>query len=648
MLIRILLSLLFFLPAHAEIRILGSEQTIDPIITGDQRAQGSRLHFYLKNTGVDPIEVRDVSWLGRNLQEHSAAPDYQLIWWRGSPEVIPAGGEGVVTLVLRRALDENCEFTIQMSDDREVKFQLRLEQPGFRFGGIVFSEDLRSAVCYVEQMGNTDRPPREIWIDGQLLDGLQIRWLSGDYVGGVRPALVTPDEPFQRGQTYVFRLSDGKSVSGSSLRAFHGWTRFGTCGYHEFERFAAAGLNQYFSFAPMSLEQLDQLQELGMGVYANVPAKVELSSDTVGHPALTAWLVADEPDVHDYSADVTRPDSMRIGTLAPQMVEACREVARRDPLTPSAFTLNLTYVPANYCIYGMIPDLLMPDSYPITHGQPLTNFRDYAAMARRAAAPKPFTMVYQGCWEEWAKPQDVWQGRNALIEQGWEAFVDTTKMRGFGRAPVPAEITVQILYAVGNGSKGALSYTDATEVGQGWVFHGSLELPEIWEAIGRNSRMLRIVSPVIEMGFPISWAEANIPKLWVATLVSPENGALVVVVNEDYESNEAGFSLRTADEVKFQFADLPWMKARAVFRVGDGVLKQVAVRRLPGRIEWVEEKVNEGVVYLVLPAAELADAILVAFQEKAPMSTEVGRATAPESYLRGRRRTTLEEPGTAH
>jgi len=63
------------------------------------------------------------------------------------------------------------------------------------------------------------------------------------------------------------------------------------------------------------------------------------------------------------------------------------------------------------------------------------------------------------------------------------------------------------------------------------------------------------------------------------------------------------------------------------------------VRRMPGRIEWVEEELAEGCVYLILPEAGLAETLLAAFKAEAPVATEEGKALLPESYLKGRRRT---------
>lgn len=639
MLAAIVLAVAFPHSTPASVEVIGSAWIPDTIITGDGRGAGSRIEFYLRNNGTTPVSVTNASWNKRTLAEHMQGPAYDLIWWRTTPEVIPAGGEAVLTLSLRTALERGTDFQIELSNEQSLRIRLRPETPAFRFAGIVFGEDLRSAVCYLEQLTPGGRPPREIWLNGKLLRGDALRWLGTGYTAGILPVVVTPPDPFQRGTLHVFRAADRNMVSAAALRAFQSWTRFGTCGYHEFDRFASAGLNQYFSFTPLSRGKLDQLAALGMTAAMMVPPELEIPEDVGGHPALHAWVVTDEPDVQDYTADPSRPENLRVGTMAPKMVAECAELAQRDPMTPAVFTLNLNFVPENYCIYGPIPDLLMPDSYPVTHGQPLTNFRDYAAMARRAAAPRPFMMVYQGCWEEWALPQEQWLGRDALLEKGWEPFIDTTRLRGFGRAPEPGEIFTQLLYAIGNGSKGALSYTDATEIGQGWVFHGSVELPEVWQAITSTSRDLRILAPIIEMGHPIHWAESKTAKLWVSTIITTNAGALVVVVNEDHIANENGFQVESAQDVGFTFADLPWMRAGAVFRLGDGALTPVGFQRSPGRIAWSEPAIEAGVVYFVAADDAMADKLLADFNVQPPTATPEGMQPLPETYLQGRRRT---------
>jgi len=202
---------------------------------------------------------------------------------------------------------------------------------------------------------------------------------------------------------------------------------------------------------------------------------------------------------------------------------------------------------------------------------------------------------------------------------------------------------MEMLYAIGCGARGLFSYTDATEAGGDLIFHSSADLPEIWQEIGRTSRALRVVAPLIEIAHPTVWATANKETLWVSTLISGDMGALVAVVNEDCVSDTKGFAQKSARNVSFTFPDLPWLKGQKAMRVEDGRLIELEAQRGDKRLSWSEPGITDAAIYLVLSNPAIARHLKERATTERPVATEAGKQKGPESYLRGRRFTRASE-----
>ncbi|MCC6445773.1 MAG: hypothetical protein IT210_20255 [Armatimonadetes bacterium] len=598
---------------------------------------GGMVYLYIRNDSATAVALEDLSWQGMGVRQHAAAPGYNAIWWRMLPDSLPPGGEGEIALCLRKSLDAPTEFTARFSDGTALRQTVSLDSPPFRIETLAFGEDLRTVYLYIEAASKDSPRPKEVWLDGKPLRR-ETRWLSRGYAGGVRAAVVRLARPLERGRLYTFRVASGKTVVGATMRAFSGLSRFGTYGYGEFERYAASGLNAYNSFSTVSKQGLDEARKQSVKVVMVVGTGAP-PAETAGHPALFAYLAMDEPDVHDYSRDKGRPMNLRPGTLAMEMVNAAESCRKADPLTPTMTTLDLTFVPNNYFIYGPVADIANPDCYPISIGWPIQAIREKARTVKRAAAPRPFMLTYQGCWEEIGIPQDHWVGAPEIRREGWQKFAATSKLRGFGRAPVPPEIRMQMLYAIGCGARGLYSYTDATEAGGSLIFHSSADVPELWQAVGQTSRMLRQVASLIEIGHPVAWATASQPSLWASTLLAGEKAALVAVVNEDNQADRNGFKQNPARDARFAFPDLPWLQIAGVWRVDEGAFVPAPYGKEKGRIVWSEPALTDAALYLVSSDPALARRLSDRAQKEAPVATAKGKEKGPESYLKGRRRT---------
>ncbi|MBN1437455.1 MAG: hypothetical protein JW936_10310 [Sedimentisphaerales bacterium] len=557
---------------------------------------GSMVYFYLANDGAESIELADIRWAGADLQTHTDT--YQAIWHRLMPNPIEAGGEAEVALCLRTALTEATDFVLVFSDGSELNAAVDPTAREFRIQTLRFNSDLDKAYIYVERLQPDAALPGTVYVNGVLMAD-QVNWLNDEYFNDLRVAEVSFSEPFLRGSVLTFRVAsdDGTAVDATTIRALGDRAIFGTYGVDgRLQRFADNGVLGYNSFWESSKEALDEAQQLGMRIL--VMGHGQPTADTIGHEATYAFGMIDEPDVSDYSVE-DRPIQVRIGAHAPEMVAMEAATRDADPITATAMTIDMTFNPYNYFIYGQIADITNPDCYPITIGWSIRETLKYVDTIRMASAPNPFTFTYQGCWEEFAIQQDeMYILGPELYENGFDYYRDPCRVRGLGRQPVPSEVRIPMLYAVGCGATGLWSFTDASCVYGTLLFHGSDVLPGIWEVIGRTSRQLHSVSPLISISHMTEWATSDSDGIWLRTLYAGREWALVIAVNDMYSCTAEGFEQSPANNVLFHFGNLPWLSPQVVYRVDDGNFTPMEATQSDGRTSWTDT-ITDGEIYLI-------------------------------------------------
>jgi len=554
----------------------------------NRRDLGGRLHIGVRNIDGQPRTVQDLRWAGKSLAEHQA--DYGLIWHRLAPAAVPPGGESELSLCLRQRLREKVELTITWDDGSQGTCSIAPEPPSLSFQGIAFARGRKRAWLYVQagagelSLTRNGRPQA-------------VRTLNARPVDGIRVLQAEFEAPVARGSVQAFRL---RSAAGeqcvAAIRAFDQLSIFGSYGGARYERFADNGLSGYASFGKVGKDALDGAA--AMGIRSALTVGKTPPAATIGHPGLYAYILMDEPDCKDYGVK-DRPMNVRLGAHAPQMLDYVAGCRAADPVTPTLLTVDLTFTPGNYFVYGPIADIVNPDCYAITVGWPIRVTRNYTGVLRAACAPRPFTFTYQSSWEEFAKTDKPYVGAAEVRAKGWDVFRDKSRTRGLGRAPSVEEIRLGMLYAIGSGAKGLFGYIDATEICGSLMFHGSEDLPEVWRTVGEMSRRLRAVGSLIEVSHPVAHARTTRGKTWLRTLLVGDSAALVVAVNEDYDSVAKGFAIRPAKGMPFGFADLPWLQAHAVGRVEPDGIKPLASRRQGGGLAWTDD-VHDGAVYVVV------------------------------------------------
>lgn len=555
---------------------------------------GAMLYAYFRNDGDSPVRLDALAWDGTDVADLHAR--HEAVWWRLSPREVAPGGVGEIAFRRRAPLDAPGELSATLSDGRTRTFRIGPEESPFRLQSVGYAPDRSTVYLYIEH-NRPDAPlPEVVWIDGRLPQG-NTRWLSDGYVGRLRVGVIELETPLDEGAWTVWTVSGDGATTGAALRVVSQPARFGSYGGGAVERMASEGLDGYVGFHRLSREWYDAAQAAGVVGTTHISGG-EPPEDVRGHPAVYGYCLIDEPDVHDYGYQ-DRPMRDRIGALAQKLVGQAQRSAELDPAKPAIINLNLTFTPANYYVYGPIPDLTTGDCYPITVGKSLTFIRDCVTTLKRAAAPRPTGFVYQGSWEHFSRGVDRYVGGAELRKMGYKPFADPDRTRGLGRPPFPDEVRIQMAYCVGAGARALWSYIDSTEASGGLVIIGSDDLPDIRTAIALMSRTFRSVASDINLSHPISWARSDSGVLWMRTLVCGESAALVVVVNEDCVSDADGFRVTHAQDVVFEFPDLPWLEAHRVEWLRHDGTNPVVVERTESGARWRVMSIRDIAVFRV-------------------------------------------------
>ena len=595
---------------------------------------GGIVYIYLHNQSRKPVTVKGVSWEGLDVKTRLGGPDYGVMWWRSAPATIVPGEETEITVNLRESLKKDTTFTVSLGESGTVDCPVKVEYNGPRLSTVAFTPDLRSAYLYVE---GVKAVPGKVYVDGKSA-GRSAELLGGRVSGDLAVIKITPSKPFKQGSRHLFRISFGKSACAGSVRAFGDIARFGSYALPNAKMGAESGLNSLLC-GLIDEKGLQEFGSLGIKVACHMSEKQPMPY-MIGSPYIYGYLAGDEPDCADYSADTTRPMHLRLGTLAQSWVNWGDQCEKTDPLAPTITTVDLTFSPQNYFAYAKAADVANADCYTVVLGWPLTAFRDKMSIMKRASAPQPFLGTYQSHWEEPAIDTGRYIGRAELAQVGTKQFINKNITRGFGRAPSHEEVRIPMLYAIGSGAHGLFAFWAFTELNSGvMIFHGSPDIPEVWQEKTRTSRELRVIAPLIQISQPAVLCKSDKSSLWVRTLVCGEQAALVVAVNEAGKSETDSYVPSPVHSVEFKMADLPWLKAAYVYKVGDGKLEPIYAVKTGQTLTWQEDNINAGEIYMVCANKSLADKLIKEYQSKSPRATAEGMQLRLESYLNGRRKT---------
>jgi len=553
------------------------------------------LKVYVNNQGDRPVAVEARTMDGTDLESLRTSDKHEVIWWRTWPNPVPAGGISEVSVRLRYPLESDAVLSLD-AEGQVLEATVPVTVPPFRIETVAWAEEGRHVTLVAEWLG--EQPAR---IARVLLDGTDLtarsRIPAPEFAHGVCPIEIDLPEPLAPGSFHTYKLvaEDGAAVA-CTLRTLDEFMRLGMYGAGDLEANIRLGLNCAAHFGALGRTALDRYAAYGQRSAFHVGHSP--APEVRGHPAVHAYILHDEPDCWDYTADEW-PAPLRIGYHAPQIVEDTRRCAEADPEKPVQVTVDLTFKPANYYVYAQIPDIVSPDCYPLSIGAPLTWVKEATEACRRAAGPRRVEAVPQVDFED---------RKNTEME--------------FRRAPFGREVIIQYLYALGAGARGFSGWEWFDEKSDFADFYGAPNFPDVLNALGETYRRFKFLQPLILKAHPTDIATCADERVWVKTLVCGEDALLLVVVNEDYESLPTDFAHTPREATTLAVPHLPWLQAGYAGLVGDGSVTPLSLTPDGDLSRVVLPELDTGALVLIARDGTLAESLLQGYvraQEQAAL-----------------------------
>jgi len=576
----------------------------------DRRA--GTLKVYVHNDGAAPARVDATALNGVALEHLRTNEKHEVIWWRTWPDPVPAKGFAEISVRLRYPLKADAALTLE-ADGKPLKAIVPAKPPSFRIETVAWQNAGKEVFLVAEQLG-----PEATRVTKVLLDGVDVtkraRILASGFFCGACPVTLTPPVALRPGSFHTYKLvaANGEAVA-CTLRTLDEFLRLGMYGAGDLERNLKLGINCAAHFRPLDREPLDRYAAFGQRSAFHVNADPP-APEVRGHPAVHTYVLHDEPDCWDYSADEW-PAAMRIGFHGPDIVRHTQQCAEADPAKPVQVTLDLTYKPANYYVYAQLPDIVAPDCYPLTIGMPLAWVREVTETCRKAAGPRRVEAI----------PQVDFEDRHKV------------EMK-FRRPPFAREVIIQYLYALGAGARGFSGWEWFDEKSDFADFYGAPNYADVLDAVGQVYRRFALVSPLILQAHPTALATCTDEQVWVKTLICGGDALLLVVVNDDYEPLPSDFAHHPKREVEIRLPAIPWLKAGYAGKVDDGAFTPLTVAPGNGTTGLTLPELDTGAVILVAADARVTRALLQRYHQH---QAEVGL-----TLLRGSRRAADERAQT--
>jgi len=557
-----LLLLFIAIPALSSLRIDFFFYHPDPLFPYEKFKEGFKpagfFEIYIENRSDEPLQIED-------LQLND-----EIVWWRLRPDPLPPKSFGEILIRLRNQPQKDLTAKIKFSDSSTIEISQPPNPPSLSLETLAFDKNISKIYLFIR--GKPSKI-KDILLDGHsLLKRSKILGFWKD----ICPIIVALPQPLRYGSFHYLRLDTDKGERIAFLfRARDDFFPLGSYGYVTPEAYAQANCNIYASFGALSKEQLDKLGKF------NIRGISSLGGDSppkeiISHPFLWAYYLKDEPDVADYFVE-SIPHSLRAGRNAMWMVERDRNCYQADGDKLTFLTIDMTYKPANWFIYGRIADVSNTDPYALAFGDEMRLVYDVSEIFRLASSPSLPMITYQAYFHQPINKPSNWK---------------------YPRMPSPEEEKIMMHYALAGGAKGLLSYIHCTERNKNIISYGAEDYPEVWKAIGEVYKNLRAVSHIIYKTQPMDIVQG--PDGVFARALVADDGMLIICINEKGKSEKEGYVPHPLRNLRISVELPPWLKPKRVEEIKDGEFHP-----LPFKIG------KEGVLQFLLPTLDSATLVLL-------------------------------------
>jgi hypothetical protein len=256
------------------------------------------------------------------------------------------------------------------------------------------------------------------------------------------------------------------------------------------------------------------------GVYPDVDTIRNLGE----HPAVSCWMIQDEPDWNKTSQMIftSVETTHKYNDKKPSLITFCRNV--------------------KFCEYAFIVDIPCHDHYSVTapstsswperYGTRLEETAYYTRDLKYASYPKPIWVWSQGIFNWSQRPKRP--------------------------VPTPDELAAQLTLNLGRGAKGILWFTFKKNVGE--------KYPDLRKAIQGWGRVMELLRDDWLGTEPIDADVETRENIDVAVL-SGMDKLIVIVFNQDYEIHDAAYPWKTAENLSVSLKKPSWIKPGSLVEV---------------------------------------------------------------------------------
>ncbi len=529
--------------------------------------QGGLLYLYLTNASTSPVEPR--FWRYNNRDESFWLLNHLVAWHRLLGRTLAPGETTVLEINgISRDFGRDLPFLFQLVDDSWL--------PCARYEGALREDPVQiSLIRVLPGLQEIEVHVRNAGKDGVNLGGIEI---LGHPVADVQ----WRGEALDGGQNAIARVKLAQAVSSSTLliakvavkdgertrsvfahrRAFEDSFPIGTWGMDAKDRAFLSG--DHVDTGVLGGKKDDDFfgrdaERFGLHamVHTGEPVNVDQVRELSGHPAVTCWMLRDEPD---WSID-------------PQIVLFCDETVRSlDKTKPTYVNLcrNIKFME-----YASIADIACQDHYsvsapssslwPFEYGTRLEETAYYTKDLKYAAEPKPVWVWTQGNHDGWSE-------------------------RPARPLPTPDELSAQLVLNLSRGAKGVIWFTYNPKMSE--------KYPETRESMRGWNRVLTVLREDFLASEPVDLSTSAQGKVDVGTLLSWDK-IIVCLTNLDYEIHPEAYPFKAQKNVKVSVSLPGWMAPKASFSVSPDGIHPVQMKRTEGRAEFVVPRLGAAQVIVL-------------------------------------------------
>ncbi len=569
---------------------------------------GGNVHVYLKNTGASPVTITDVTLadyslttiLALSTTAHNANSIYFYwdnppqdiidaglpVWFKGDPSTVPPGGVAQAVIRLRFPPTTPTVSVGVVTSGGTVNTTIPIDAAAPQLASVGFSQD-RTKV-YLHWRRGDGAAPTSVLMDG--VDMTAITSTVSDASVNFAESVINLATPLTYMSYHVFQgvYADGKTAT-ASLRAWShpflhaSWSVF-TCADGDLacgQQFITDATNRGLNAVQNQIGGgvTDYLQTSAGQAYAASRGYgwIVWNTYTFDNPLMS--FLDDEPDAEEANVSNTfcgtglklPCGTSPMGILGLRFIAVGEDFRSTYPLAPTTINMDGTFKPENYYAYGQAVDVLQADPYYQKRLKdtywyypqriPLYNKATYnyavAKTMTRAAEPNPAHVIL-------------------LSTESRETVNGVVKTWPF---PTPQAKRIEVYYSLAGGAKG-ISYwwfkPGYPSNGLGALTPAALAL---WKEMGLFGNEIKTVSHLLVISHPVDMPLAPSTNVWARALASGTDCLILLVVNDNYYNDEAGFHSTPVSNATVT-ATLPsWMQSSpTAFEIYAGGLADVSTQ----------------------------------------------------------------------